>query len=384
MVAYYFFFLTLTFLAFFELNLKSNLRKIVSIIALVLVLVFVAGRYQLGIDWLFYSDFYEDPQFTSLLIEPGYLILSKVFSYFNVPFIVFYTMMSIFGVVVVYHFFNKLSPYPVFCLLLYFLTSLAFTFEALRQNIALSIILLATLFYIKKRTSYYFITVLIASLFHVSALLMLIVPVVVKSRYLVRCAIPLLIIGMVLVILDISLIRWMFEFLHLIFNNGYSAKVLHYLSETGDVKALTFSLLIKVFLFIVIYYHKDRISTAMSHWLSIQEFDKLLGFLILFLLMSVFMADTGTLISRIANYFISIYTLFLSYLVFIYVRNFDRTVIGFLIVAIFSLSFYRFTLNSYFIKQYLPYRNVLTSSSLPSNIDDRKRVESIDLHWSSK
>ncbi|MFA0031256.1 EpsG family protein [Vibrio sp. 10N.261.49.A12] len=364
--------------------MKSNLRDVISTIAFVLISIFVAGRYQLGIDWLFYSDFYEDPNSTSLLIEPGYLMLSKFFSYFNVPFVVFYTMISIFGVVVIYKFFNKLSPYPVLCLLLYFLTSLAFTFEALRQNIALSIILLAVLFYIKKRTSYYFIAVLIASFFHVSALLMLVVPVVVKSRYLVKYAIPLLFIGMLLVVLDISLIRWVFEFLHSIFNNGYSAKVLHYLSETEGVNALTFSLVIKVGLFIVVYYHKDKISTAMSHRLSLQEFDKLLGFLTLFLLMSVFLADTGTLMSRIANYFIPIYSLFLSYLVFIYVRNFDRTVIGFLIVAIFSLSFYRFTLNSYFIEQYLPYRNVLTSSSLPSNIDDRKRVDSIDLHWSSK
>lgn len=383
-MAYYIFFSILFVLSMFEVFLKPVYIKKLSCITLFIISIFIGTRYQLGVDWLFYHDFYISSDSTKLLIEPGYLYLNNLFYFFCIPFDIFITLISIAGVIIVFLFFSQLSPYPSFCLFIYYLVSIGFAFEAIRQGLALSIILISFTYYLNGNKKIFYIMVLLASFFHVSALIVLIIAKLAKANSLRKYGLFLVYLWLFFVFINVSLINIMQKVIIFYFDSGFSVKVLHYLSEAKGNNALTLGLLAKIFIITLIYNFRKKIIYHTSHWISIEKFNILFGILLIYILLNVIFSDTGTLISRLSVYFVPVYILFFSYVLVSREVILERFILMIILSIISFSSFYRFTTNDYFIKQYLPYRSLIIEKMQPNNNQDLERKKSVVLHWDSK
>ncbi|WP_186377448.1 EpsG family protein, partial [Yersinia rochesterensis] len=72
--------------------------------------------------------------------------------------------------------FKKYSLFPLFCLSIYFISSFGFNIEALRQIIAVAIFYIALSYYLNGKKKHYIALCLLASSFHISAIILIILP----------------------------------------------------------------------------------------------------------------------------------------------------------------------------------------------------------------
>lgn len=160
----------LVFLSFFELLSTNKYIKFFLKIFASSAIIFVLGfGYKIGVDWVAYSDQYYD---TSLdySFEIFYIYLTKIFS----PFISFWTfaiLIKLIYISLLVFIINKYSKYPVVVMTIFFALSYAFVNEPLRQLFAASIFFL--MIYFKEKYPNVF-TILLSSLFHNSAILLLV------------------------------------------------------------------------------------------------------------------------------------------------------------------------------------------------------------------
>lgn len=147
----------------------------------------VAGlRYETGVDWPFYTEFFDrtdnianvigessyllnDPQF-----EIGYILLNSIVKVFtdNVQwlflFIAFATNLMLFASL------KKYSNHIFISLLIYFCSMyFVMNMDGMRQCIALNLFFMSLDFIIRKKVCYYFLLIILASLFHRPAVFLL-------------------------------------------------------------------------------------------------------------------------------------------------------------------------------------------------------------------
>lgn len=152
---------------------KSKLLFVV----LSLILAFVVGFRgdSIGTDTHTYNAYYETLYFGGGYMELGWNYLSAIFRFLNVPSYIFNAIIAalsflIMGCVIWRHEEYRLASIFVFYSVgLYF-----FMFNGMRQSFAMSICLLGMHFYVEKKNLLFIITILLASLFHYSSLLVLI------------------------------------------------------------------------------------------------------------------------------------------------------------------------------------------------------------------
>lgn len=136
-----------------------------------IIALFFSITFGYGYDWINYNDFYYDsPYMTILPFEPGLFYLMRLFVYFDFPFKYLVCAIYIFIYYCCYKFCVKLKNpmigfYCLFSLLGFYMYS-----EQFRQGIALSIIILGLSKPVKEYPWRLTPYILIASLFHVSAL----------------------------------------------------------------------------------------------------------------------------------------------------------------------------------------------------------------------
>lgn len=180
-------------LAMLFFSKKQTLRKRRIYLILVFLILFFISAFRsvnIGNDTLSYAIMFQrfgkaDNIFTlDTNIEIGYIVLNKIlYSISSNPQILF-IFTSLFILVTQLRFINKnsnmvwLSVYLFINLRLFY-----FTLSGLRQSIAMSIILLSYNFIKSKKPIKFFITVVIASLFHSSALVFLIIYPISKIKF---------------------------------------------------------------------------------------------------------------------------------------------------------------------------------------------------------
>ena len=160
-----------------------------AIIVLIMILTFGLRDVSVGTDTKNYSQMFNlinsegnNGILISEVIEPGWLLLNKLVYFLGGQ---WDTMIFISGILVLSPIFWTLWNYtenPFLSLLLYFLLGYYFSsFNILRQMIAVSIVFLAYSKYFQdKKLFSYLILVIIASSFHLSALISFIIPLLVK------------------------------------------------------------------------------------------------------------------------------------------------------------------------------------------------------------
>lgn len=171
-----------TFLVWLSEKVKTNLQsKLLLFVALLVVILPVGLRYGLGRDYFSYENIFNHIAATGDggNLEVGFVLVNKLVSYLGFDYWAFtllFTFLIYFVAMLAYPKGNKALVHFLFLLLLYFQS-----FNQIRSVLVLSIMLLAIYSYIERKSIIQYLTfVLVAALFHKSALLFLVFPVVDK------------------------------------------------------------------------------------------------------------------------------------------------------------------------------------------------------------
>lgn len=155
--------------------LLSYLKKYGRIVSLVILMLFIGLRYDVGTDYNSYVDIYETIKYYSFDesgIELGYYYLNKwidtlLGQFWGVTIIQAVVVLGLF-----YYSFSKYYFYP-FALLLFLLNidcGFVMTVNTMRQGVAVAIFFVSIRYIIERKLLIYSIFILVASLFHLSAL----------------------------------------------------------------------------------------------------------------------------------------------------------------------------------------------------------------------
>jgi transmembrane protein EpsG len=150
-------------------------------LSFILIFLFLAIRYDYGNDYMGYLDGYLDIEYFNFNLknkyEPAWQILCILFK--PVGFFVMIAALAAFNSIVYYRFIKKYVP-PVY----YWLAVFLYVFNpyfmlvhssAMRQSVAISIFILSFDYLYRKEAIRYIITIFIASMFHQSAIMLILI-----------------------------------------------------------------------------------------------------------------------------------------------------------------------------------------------------------------
>lgn len=174
MILYLVVFLLLIALALAEVLLRN---KKISFITSSLMALMAGLRFYTGYDFLSYKDFFQQTdKFSDIFngtvdAESGYLFLNYLFSSIGLNFYFFILFFSIVSIGLLGYFLYRYTPYPSLFLMYYYARFfLVRDMGQIRSALACIILLYAIPFIIKKKFIPFLLIVLLASLFHVTAL----------------------------------------------------------------------------------------------------------------------------------------------------------------------------------------------------------------------
>ena len=157
-------------------GVKKN-AKIYFVISAILVALFAGLRYNTGADWSVYEPlFYKMPQLGNIeKWELGFYWTNLIFYHVFGNYYVLQFAASVFLMYSVARFLWKYTEYPMFTLLLFFIMFInnGILMAQVRQSIAVAIILFGYEYIFNRSLGKFVLIVIMASLFHISAILAL-------------------------------------------------------------------------------------------------------------------------------------------------------------------------------------------------------------------
>jgi hypothetical protein len=142
---------------------------------LLIIVVIVGFRYNVGTDWLNYKSYYETQSGLDLYNykqEYGFAFLMQLFQYYNISYSGFLIITALVPwVLILKAHYTKYLPLILF----YLFTDghLFISMNALRQFISVGIFVYSIKFIINRKQLYYILTIIVASQFHTSALILI-------------------------------------------------------------------------------------------------------------------------------------------------------------------------------------------------------------------
>ena len=177
---------------------KKLLRELYPLF-LVFLYVFSAFRFEVGCDWPIYSGDYALLKYSEGiaigLTEPMYAATMKFLIFFDLSYVwvnLIFVSVFFYGISML----AKRQPDPLSILILAFpILIINMPMSGIRQGAAIGVLCIAYMAFIDKKTTKYVLTVLLATLFHTSALIfLLLAPFITKELTPKRLIIPLLIV----------------------------------------------------------------------------------------------------------------------------------------------------------------------------------------------
>jgi hypothetical protein len=353
---------------------------------MLLVFVIVAGlRYKIGSDTLAYMKEYEYyPDLSQLFqydfSETRYDFLWVFFcalcksissSYFFMQFVHALIINSIY-----FYFIYKNTNYRFTALFIYFILGfLYFNTEILRESLAVAVFLLAICSFYEKKWTKYYLLALIASLFHSSALIVLLFPLFSKIKLNKYFIISLLVVAV------LASVIWNFfnEYIRLFYIiSSIEDKADAYLNNdaflynfNGMLYGLfTYVLIPLLCVFFYRKYFKDPVNVAPFIWLYIA--------------FGIFIIFNNTIFTRFQNYLFFQFIIFFSNLLNESRQNRKRIfiqpiqVVTLFVLLLFGRYYNYFKLDitdsTYIYQRYIPYHSILTEESTPER-------ELLDSYW---
>ncbi|MEG5919695.1 EpsG family protein [Enterobacter hormaechei] len=370
MSIYHFFIAFVFLLAFLDIFIVSDARSrsFLYIILFTLIVIFIGFRYQTGLDWLFYNDLFNGESF-SLAIEPGYYLLSFISS-FLMGYWVYQALITVFLIICLKRFFDENATNYLFCIGIFFLYQFIFVTEALRQIISLSVILIAyKKFYENKNFQFYVLTVL-AILFHVSALIVLmIIPFSRRGNiYVIKI---LTIIGLALAVFNVYPVDNLIKLLSMLPTGGYLEKIKWYSQDDFAGSVLTVSLIFKVFVVFLFDSRSKFIKSNSDYLTNPRAYYFIYTSVYLMIFMDVYLGRFGTISTRLDVYFIPCFLVALNYLLNEFKQGVSRFLFFCIVMGYFTINYFGIMDGYYFNNFYSPYQNYISEFLIPGSYSDR-------------
>lgn len=157
------------------------------IITLIIFILIAGLRYRLGVDAIRYENGYlelptlselRDFDFDSTRFAPGYVVFHAIARSISDEWVAMQFLQAIYVNCIIFWFFYRYSRKIFFCIIIYAL-SLYFNFmcEVMREACAAATLLLAWPYFIQKKWIHYYALSIISILFHTSAFITLVLPI---------------------------------------------------------------------------------------------------------------------------------------------------------------------------------------------------------------
>lgn len=377
MNVYYIYVLLLSILGLIDVSTKNSKNTII-LLQGILIIFFVGFRYKVGIDWLFYYNLYTGSA-TLLAIEPGFNFLSGLFYLLDINYWLFQAFITLVVFFALLKFFRYYTDKYVFCLSGFFILAFGFNAEAIRQVLALAIVCLGYVQLINRNNKVFYVYVFLAALFHVSALIIIIVPLYLRNKTWIKITKIVCIIGTLLLLIDFHFIDYLISLFSMISGNRFVEKILWYGDSSNAGSVLTFSLIFKILVVICYELILGKTQRKESNYNVNEGFILSLVYILLFI--DIFLGRYGTISSRLDVYFTPAFLILIVYMLN-RIKFHGRVFIYIIFLILFFLIFYRFTENSYFKEQFEPYRNYIVASVIYD--DSYHREESVKQFWAEK
>lgn len=387
-MTYLIIFILLMFFAFFELfNVNSRYKKIRYWIGYMIVMLLAGLRYETGGDWTSYTEIFNSMEPIDQILagngyyyswsgmEIGYKLLNSVVKFVvdNVQLLFFVVALIIstilFRTIPVY------SPLPQLSVLVYFgVLFFALDMIVIRQGMAVAIIFYAYRYIIERKFWYLFGFAVLASLFHLSALIIIPLYFILNRTYSNTLLVSFFLVFNLILILQI---RWMSPMLQaglsLIINPTLAVKLSNYL--TNEVYAvgrgLTFGFLVNIITFIVLILNRKRLS-------QYKYFNLFFNIFIAYLFVYSCMSELVEIGNRLKYYFMISFVVLLPMLVDIY-RIFTNKLILYFGVCAFAFMYARGQLLELPIgAAFNPYQNYIIYSITNKPSTGLERLEKSD------
>lgn len=169
---YYILFFLIMFLSIFDLvKINKNIKTYIFFVACFLIIVFGGLRDEVGTDWYNYKLLFLGEKTD---VEYSYIFLSNFFKSVNCGYSSFLFFIFILAFYLKAKTLKKYSKYPIISLLVYIPTVLIiYDMNGIRQGLALGITLYSFKYIIEKNKIKFFLSILIATTIHISAIVFL-------------------------------------------------------------------------------------------------------------------------------------------------------------------------------------------------------------------
>ncbi|MFS3824958.1 EpsG family protein [Proteus mirabilis] len=373
MIIYYIILFLFLFFSFLDISLKNRDKLFFIFLTLFFLSYFWGLRYKIGVDWLFYIEEYNQESH-KLSIEYGYKIFSNLFNYLGFDYFLFQLFITLFFLITISYFYKKYTKYRIFCILSLFLFNFIFYIEALRQIIALTLVIISYIYILKNKNIKSYIFVILSSFFHISSIVIIVSSslFLLKSSKVYKILKNTILFFLLLNILGVYPIDLFLFLLKKQITIPFIDKVYWYTQSKNSI--ITISFIIK--LIAILFFFKKTKNIKRNSIIIFIKYN-----LLFLLLINVSIGMYGTISTRLEVYYIPIFILALSYIIILTENILSKYILLFIFVSYFSISFIKVTKIDYFKEHYTPYNNYLM---IEENDMSNLRENSVKKFWKEK
>lgn len=242
------------------------------------VLLFTAGfRYETAVDFYSYRLKFENTESISNILknditqfffkypsEPGYTLLNAIVRTFTNNVQVLFFLISLFTTSLLFLSLSKYCSKKLFffsLLLYYVLIFFILDMSGVRQCLALNIILFSIQYLIENHNKKFIINVILASIFHFSALIFLFAPLFLKKKISKKILLPILILGLAVFLLRIRWLKSLIDIIVLLLpDNIIVTRIYSYTTKTAiyaQERPIFIMFFVNLFLYLFFLFRKD-------------------------------------------------------------------------------------------------------------------------------
>lgn len=335
-----------------EINYKKE--TILSKIIYLIIVFIISFRYQIGVDWIGYENYFNNSKIEG--IEKGFIYLNSIFYFLKINFYLSSFLYSIFSLSILYFFLKKY--FSIVCLpLVLFLYKgfLYLSIEQMRQFLALGLALIAIKFYIERKKQLFLILIFLGTFFHKSIIILLLMYLYKKRNLSYLKLMSLFVLSLLCGIFGVKIISLLINLIEKIgfFNPYFMEKISFYLRDINIKNAFTIGNVERniVYIIVIFYFLKEK-----------KLYNKKLKF---FLFMYIIYNCIGNFCILIPNLALRLSYYFVPGMIyctsFVILRIKDRKISMFLITIYFGLSTLYFLKNKIYLNTLVPYKNYIVN-----------------------
>lgn len=331
------------------------------------MLVLIAGlRYETGIDYLTYVNIYNESSplsafsFNDTYIEPAYALLNSLFKSLGLDINFMFLLISFVSINLMFNSYKKYATeryYMIGVLMYYSITYFLLDMSGVRQVIALNLFVYSIRFISTNRFFLFLLFIIIASLFHRSAIILLIVYPISKCYIKSWVHLLLLSVGILFMLLKIKWIEFIFSLIGLLFVSGpLATKLLDFTTNSffQIERSLTVGIVLYVPVFVLAVCKRKRLEAITPYY------NIILNIFLFFIITVFYLYESYDISNRFSSYFSFSFGLCLAFLLSQLKQKKYNLLLGFCIVFFISLFAMRNTiLPTNTSIMYHPYQNYI-------------------------